>query len=496
MIRKKMIIEKPALLQEWDFEKNKDLRPDDFTGGSDQKIWWKCNLGHSWEAQVKSRVIAGTNCPVCAGKKVLAGFNDLQTTNPRLAAEWDFEKNIPFLPTEFTMMSNKKFWWKCRFGHSWETSVNHRSRGNGCPVCSGHQVLIGFNDLKTVKPHLIPEWDYEENGVLLPEHFTAGANDKVSWKCKAGHKWRAVISSRSQGKNCPYCTGKQHIPGVGDLQSVNPNLAKEWDYDKNSPLLPSMIAPNDHRRIWWKCSLGHSWEAQVNNRNHGADCPYCTNRRVLKGFNDLLHIDPEVCKQWDYEANKTLHPDEVLAGSAKKAYWKCDKGHSYKAGIVHRRNGSGCPVCAGKVIIPGDNDLKTLCPEIAADWDYDKNGSLLPDHVPVQSTKKVWWRCKHGHSYESMVYNRFNGNGCPYCSGNLPILGENDFATVHPELLSEWDYEKNKTRKPESYTLNSNTKVWWKCERGHSWLSSVHNRHNGNGCPHCIGKIPMRTRLV
>ena len=90
----------------------------------------------------------------------------------------------------------------------------------------------------------------------------------------------------------------------------------------------------------------------------------------------------------------------------------------------------------------GFNDLKTKRPDIAGEWDYEKNGSLRPEHVTVQSTPKVWWLCEKGHSYSSRVYNRYNGNGCPYCAGNLPIAGETDLATVHPELVPEWDYDK------------------------------------------------------
>ena len=165
--------------------------------------------------------------------------------------------------------------------------------------------------------------------------------------------------------------------------------------------------------------------------------------------------------------------------------------------IVTRRKGTGCPVCAGRVVIAGDNDMKTLRPDIAAEWDDEKNVDLRPEHVTVQSTYKAWWKCKNGHSYTAIVYNRFNGTACPYCAGSLPIVGENDLATLYPQLLDEWDYESNAPKKPEDYTGGSNKSVWWKCPRGHRWKAPIVSRTATRcKCPYCKGKFPMRPRLV
>ncbi|MCX7615616.1 MAG: zinc-ribbon domain-containing protein, partial [Clostridiales bacterium] len=78
---------------EWDYDKNGNLRPEHFTGGSNKKVWWKCKLGHSWQANIHNRVFHNVNCPYCTNKKVWQGFNDIVTTHPDVAAEWDYEKN-------------------------------------------------------------------------------------------------------------------------------------------------------------------------------------------------------------------------------------------------------------------------------------------------------------------------------------------------------------------------------------------------------------------
>jgi hypothetical protein len=273
--------------------------------------------------------------------------------------------------------------------------------------------------------------------------------------------------------------------------TVNPKVAAEWDYVKNSGICPEDISGNSHVKAWWLCKKGHNWEAAVSNRNNGNGCPYCANKLVLKGFNDLLTVIPELCEEWDYEKNTNIQPDAITIRSDKKAYWKCVKGHSYHARIADRSNGSGCPVCVGKIVIQGENDLKTLRPDIADEWDYEKNMPLRPENVTVRGTANVWWRCKKGHSYKSRVDNRYGGTGCPYCAGNLPIVGETDLATVHPELLDEWDYGKNKSRTPTQYSSRSNMKVWWKCKEGHSWEAAICNRSLGYSCPYCVGKLAI-----
>lgn len=340
-------------------------------------------------------------------------------------------------------------------------------------------------------PALAAQWDHEKNGKLRPEDFTGGSHKKVWWRCALGHSWFAAIYSRSV-HGCPYCSGRRAIPGVSDLLTVNPKLADEWDCEKNMPLQPRDVSANTHRKVWWRCSAGHSWEAAISNRNNGNGCPYCANRYLLKGFNDLLSIAPELCEEWDFEKNAPLRPDEIVCGLSRKVWWRCEKSHCWQARIPDRRKGTGCPVCAGKVVVPGENDLKTVCPDIAAQWDDAKNEPLHSEHVTAQSTRKVWWVCERGHSYISTVYNRYYGNGCPYCAGNRPIIGETDLKTVHPELVLEWDFKKNGSKKPEDYTCGSNQKLWWKCPNGeHSWKASVFERCKGCGCPYCAGKLAI-----
>ena len=88
------------LISEYNYKKNGEIDLNTITTGSHKKIWWKCSKGHEWESEVKSRN-AGRGCPFCANKKVLVGYNDITTTNPILAKEWNYEKNENLKPTQF-----------------------------------------------------------------------------------------------------------------------------------------------------------------------------------------------------------------------------------------------------------------------------------------------------------------------------------------------------------------------------------------------------------
>jgi uncharacterized protein YbaR (Trm112 family) len=489
-MRQRLSVERPELIDEWDFEKNIGIFPDEFSAGSERKVWWKCESGHSWQAKIYSRT-EGRGCPVCARNRVKPGVNDLATRAPELASEWDYEKNGALTPGNVISGSNTKYWWRCKLGHRWQASVNKRYNGKrNCPYCSGNKVWKGFNDISTTHPELAKEWDYGKNGVLRPEQFSAGADIKIWWKCEYGHSWQALVYSR-KNCGCPVCAGNILTVGINDLQTINPAVAAEWDSGKNTGLCPDSVAANDNRKVWWLCASGHSWQAVISSRNSGRGCPYCSRRYVLTGFNDLLTEAPKLAMEWDYEKNDPLRPETIVGTSHESVWWICRRGHSWKTQIVNRRIGTNCPYCAGKLVIPGETDLKTLRPNLVSEWDFEKNGLRRPEQVTAQSHWRVWWKCSRGHSYQAMVSHRFRGNGCPYCAGKLPILGETDLRTVHPELISEWDFMKNDHLRPENFTAASHKKIWWRCEEGHSWRTAIYHRHIGHGCPYCVGLLAI-----
>jgi positive regulator of sigma E activity len=210
--------------------------------------------------------------------------------------------------------------------------------------------------------------------------------------------------------------------------------------------------------------------------------------------NFLVKQNPEIFEEWDFEKNILITPYNITCGANKKVFWKCKKGHSWNATVYDRcrkDNATGCPYCKNKKVCE-DNCLSFINPNLANEWNFEKNGILKPNLVTPNSDKSVWWRCKKGHEWIAKVNNRNNNkSGCPYCSGNK-VCEDNCLDKVSPELAAEWNHKKNITT-PKDVTFCSSLKVWWKCYYGHEWESSIANRQWGNGCPFCSGKIKIKT---
>ncbi|MEE0839988.1 MAG: zinc-ribbon domain-containing protein, partial [Acutalibacteraceae bacterium] len=411
--------------------------------------------------------------------------NSLLFSNPEIAKEWNYEKNGKLKPEHFSANSNKKVWWKCQKGHEWQARISSRNSGNGCPYCTGLYVIKGENDLQTINPALSNEWHYEKNKGITPTDVMPNSDKKVWWKCSKGHEWEATIINRNKGTGCPYCASQKILRGYNDLQTVNPDLAKEWNYNKNFGLNPMDVLPKSGKKVWWVCSNGHEWQATIAHRNDGSGCPYCSGRYVITGENDLKTINPDLANEWNYKRNGSLKPAHFLANSHEKVWWKCSNGHEWQATIDSRNTGRGCPYCASQKILKGYNDLLTINPTLAKEWNHEKNDKLTPSDVMPNSNKKVWWKCSNGHEWQAMVSSRNKGACCPYCSGRYAVKGENDLQTVNPTLANDWNYEKNDGLTPMDVLPNSNKKVWWKCNKGHEWQARVADRNKGRGCPIC-----------
>ena len=332
----------PELVCEWS-EKNLPVTPDEVTFGSKRIFWWKGICGHEWQASIKARH-SGEKCPICANMRVAAGINDLKTLFPELSAEWSDRNEVP--ASAVTPESHKKAWWRGACGHEWEAEIRSRAKnGTGCPFCANHKLLPGFNDLKTRFPDVAKEWSLK-NRPLRPDMVTAFANRKVWWRCRTcGNEWQTLISTRSGGSKCPYCSGITLLPGFNDLKTKYPYLATEWS-SRNGDLLPDAVNEKSRRNVWWKCSIcGNEYKSLVKSRVNGLICPVCANRAVRAGYNDFSTTDRALAREWDFERNAVL-PTMVSRYSAQRAWWKCKYGHSWSMRISDRAvEGKGCIYC-------------------------------------------------------------------------------------------------------------------------------------------------------
>ncbi len=280
---------------------------------------------------------------------------------------------------------------------------------------------------------------------------------------------------------------------IYNLRFMLPEIARQWHPTRNGNLKPEQVTPCTPKKVWWKCEKGHEWEAGIYNRNIGQGCPYCSGKKVAPE-RSLSALNPAVAKEWHPTKNGKLGPEQVHPGSKKKVWWKCEKGHEWQAYIIVRTKhiSSGCPYCSHRRTSP-DYNLRVINPGIAGQWHPTRNGNLKPEQVTPSSGKKVWWICENGHEWKTTIKSRNKGAGCPYCTGRL-LLKEKSLLAVNPELAKQWHPTKNGRLSPGNISPKSGKRVWWICDKGHEWETSVGNRSLGNGCPYCYRESKRATK--
>ena len=284
----------PEIANQWHPTKNGELTPHNVSYGSNKEVWWRCNKGddHIWQTKVAKRS-GGESCTICSGRKIVKS-NCLATTHPKIANQWHSKLNHPISPIQITKGMIATYWWKCDEGndHIWEASPNNRTRGKGCPICSGNKV-VNSNCLSTTHPEIANQWHPTKNGELTPNDVSFGSDKNIWWKCNKGddHEWETTVSHRSEGTNCPICCG-QDVVISNSLYTLNPILAKEWHPTKNGELTPLDITLNSGKVFWWKCinSEDHIWIASVAARNYGNGCPSCTEYGFNRSEDALFYI--------------------------------------------------------------------------------------------------------------------------------------------------------------------------------------------------------------
>lgn len=377
------------------------------------------------------------------------------------------------------------------------------------------------NSLEEKWPNLMLEWHPIKNGSVNPSTISVGSDKKIWWLGKCGHEWQASVVNRVNAKRgCPYCSGQKVLIGFNDFETwCNKNnredLLKEWNYEKNIKVTPKSITKGSSKsKIFWKCQkCNNEWYTSVTNRVNGTGCPKCSTKIAHRKVNDdririsgsLYENYPEVAKEWHKTQNGDLTPKDVMGRSHKKVWWICKYGHIWEAKVASRTEGHGCPYCSGLKVINGKTDLKTLFPEVAEEWDYKKNGDLLPNDVTAFTHKNVYWKClKCKNGWKGKVSDRTKGgHNCPICAKsrrvdsliNNLINKNGSLEDNYPKIAKEWDYKKNKDLSPSEFMGKSNKKVWWICNFGHSYKTTINRRTTaydktgkGSKCPYCSNR--------
>lgn len=488
----------PEILKEWDYEKNEGLDPRTVYPGSSKKAWWICSrCGESYYASIGNRA-NGSGCPICAGKKVIGGVNDLSTwckanNKEYILDEWDYKKNH-FNPETVTPFTSKKAWFICEEGHSYYAAISNRTtNGTGCPECkkakkTSFPEQATYYYVKEYYPNATnafhASWLAQmEMDIYIPELKTAIEYDGVAWHDDKDKDIRKNILCLENGVTLI----RIRESGLEALENCKNVVVKD---NTNNAL--------DEAIIETLKMIGCSY-CDVNIER---DTP-----NIVKQFDNrkkgksIAAQFPELLIEWDFDKNAGVDPQAVSYGSMRKFWWKCSIcNNSWQMSSNARTNQrQGCPKCAGakrtksflSTLLNNKESLEETNHQVLDEWDYDKN-DILPSQVTISSKRKVWWKCKTcGGRWIAEVQSRTKegGTGCPYCSGRKVLQGFNDLVTTHPELLSEWNYERNKGKSPDLYSVGSSEKVWWKCEQcGHEWQTTIDQRTSGRKCPKCQRK--------
>lgn len=231
--------------------------------------------------------------------------------------------------------ANTRTEWRClRCTCRWWAIYNSLRRGSACPVCGV---------VKRSRSQAKAPADYhrlaEARGLVWLGPVVPRTSEKTGWGCASGHSWMACYNKISWGRGCPECArqrsaqrsrAQRHPPEMYHTLATSRDLA--W-------CGPEVTSANTKTR--WACSrAGHRWRATYNKINQGRGCPRCAVRRRA----DHGRHRPEAYHVLAAGRGFRWAGPTVRAVD-RKTWWRCAKGHSWRATYNMIQQGHGCHTC-------------------------------------------------------------------------------------------------------------------------------------------------------
>lgn len=307
-------------------------------------------------------------------------------------------------------------------------------------------IALAENAMLRHRPDLFDEWDFEKNDELGLDIYkmTNGMDRKVNWICKdCGSDYISAICYRSiRSHGCHYCSGMK-VNHTNSLESLRPDLLKEWNFNKNIDVTPDKVTIGNSLKVWWKCNKCKSeYDMRINHKATGINCPYCRGYRVNE-TNSLKSLNPLLANEW-HPVKNSLSSSDVTVSSNKKVWWLGECGHEWESSLVNRKKGNGCPICSGKKIFIGFNDMWTTNPELAKLLANPEDGYKYT----FMSNKRVDWKC---NVCQEVINNKqissisVKGLSCSSCSDGVSYPEKFLFNTlkqtnikIHPQKRFDW----------------------------------------------------------
>lgn len=430
-------------------------------------------------------------------------YDELEEKNTILHREWDTQKNNKDI---YSM--SEKVWWKCsKCGYSWDATISRRlgtqnQKGTGCPYCAGKVFIAGVNDLSTVSPWYLSEWDAKKNSELgiTPDNLFCRSGKKVWWKCsKCGQDWMSTPSHRASGRGCPLCAKANRKSSWSKNRAQNnnfaekhPSLLEEWDYESNNAneIFPDAISCYAQVNVWWKCSVcGHRWQAEVSRRSMGLSlCPHCNKRGTSFGEQAIFYytrkVFPDAINRYQgFEKELDIYIPTIKTAieydgvawhngknKLKQDNYKDDlcakngiKIIRFRDPILPKTNRATIIDCVDKRYLGLEDGIKELMQILPIDCTIDIN--ISRDYSEINSELRN-------------------------------SLSQNNLSNLFPNIAKEWCIEENNGLLPSQVMPCTDRKFWWKCSKcGYKWRASANNRTRlKSGCPACSGHVVITGR--
>jgi hypothetical protein len=475
--------------------------------GINQKLKWECNVcGYSWHSIPKS-VIKGHWCPNCAGRPAYS-IEQMK----KIAAE----KSGSCISKKY-INNHSKLVWECSKKHIFKMSPNAVKSGQWCPKC--RRIQSANKRRATIEE--MYQIALERNGKCLSTTYIK-SNRKLLWECADGHQWEATPNSVKLGSWCPICS-----PFLNERKAravLEALYGFEFRSTRDITWLTSpdgfnleLDGYNDLNKIAFEYQGVHHFEndsyfekskydelKRKLCREHNVKLVEISGLERIKNEKEIIrHVYKQVLEQHipspakisDIKVNfKIVYSPNYLEdlknyafkkkgrllsesylGATVNLIWQCSHGHTWESPPSSIKNGRWCPFCAGKRFTI--NDARFLASK--------KNGKCLST-LYKNSREKLKWECDKGHVWYASVNSVKNGSWCPLC-GYVTL--RNKFQKYSIKDMVNLAKKFGGVCLSDDY-INNNTKLEWKCSRGHIFEKSpILIIRKKQWCPKCSGQL-------
>ncbi len=522
---KKTVSEYPDIMKEWDQKKNGGLNPDKLSDGSHTKAYWICSTcGYSWKSEIRTRCIFGNGCKKCGIKKCQESRKEhyqqkngtVSSVCPELLDEWDYKKNGDIKPEELNIGSSEEVWWICKkCGNSWHTRVYQRAKmGTGCRKCASKingkeltkRMIKERGSLLDNHPELAEEWDYEKNGNIKPEDVMSYSNINYWWKCPFGHdSYQATPNNRLKPSGCPACK-KDKQTSIPEkiiyyyISKIFPSTQQNYRPLFLDGMELDVYIPDIRLAIEYD---GEAWHKKTDKDIRKSEL--CS-RNGIK----LIRFREPKCPPLDdqsicYKLDKNINDNNNFIEPIKWLLQTINNDYKYNIDIDVDIERDYIEILNLIEVGIKDNSIGKALPEVCSEWDLEKMGEITPFQISAHSRKPIWLICPIcGNSYKTTAMQRMKSDRCSDCSYNKRaatrqqklIQKNGSLLDNFPNIAKEWDQELNGDLKPSDIVAGSHKRVHWVCSIcGHRWVNNPDNRtRHGQNCPECGKKKCVQTR--